>query len=108
MKLNKVLAAIAGSALVVALGAMPSFAGSASGYRACSANGFAAVSSSTYSYAIHTHKYTADNGDSVTKKSPTARLTYGTMGPYKNAHWVASNGLSEAMKGASSSCVYPI
>lgn len=31
MNLNKVLAAIAGSALVVVLGAMPSFAGSASG-----------------------------------------------------------------------------
>lgn len=94
------------TAVLVRIGLVPATAGSVSGYRSCSTDYLVAVSSDTYSFATHTHKYTTNSGASITRISPPGRLSYSSIGNYKNANWKASNGLAEPMEAASSSCFF--
>lgn len=94
------------TAVLVSIGVIPASAGSISGYRSCSTDYLVAVSSETYSFATHTHKYTANSGTSMTRTSSPGRLSYGSIGNYKNASWTASNGLAEPMEAASSRCFF--
>lgn len=87
--------------------ALPTMAGQISGYRTCSSSQTVGVASGTHSVLIHTHRFESDSGSVSAWSSPTARTSWATIGPYKNAHWRVSNGTSsEAMRSGSSSCIY--
>lgn len=105
---NRTIRPVLGAGAAIALAftlALPASAGQLSGYRACSSSQTVGLGSGTYSTAIHTHKYTPDAGSAVSYTS-SPRTTWSTIGPFKNASWTVSNGISEAMRSGSSACIY--
>lgn len=100
------LAAVAVAIIASTVLALPAVAGQIGSYKTCSSNQTVGLGSGTHSVLFHTHRYESDSGTSVSYRSPTARTSWATVGPYKNAHWTVSNGAAEAMKSGSASCIY--